>query len=135
MSMIFRAVVALMFALPAVAQSPAFEAISIKPARSADPRNMRVRVLPRGHLVASAVPLPLLLRYAYDVPINPSPRLSGVPDWRETFDIDAKASVEAIPSGLPVSERRARVQWRSGPRFRSEFAIPKQHGVYEYVPT
>jgi len=85
--------------------------------------------------VASAVPLPLLLRYAYDVPINPSPRLSGVPDWRETFDIDAKASVEAIPSGLPVSERRARVQWRSGPRFRSEFAIPKQHGVYEYVPT
>jgi len=110
MSVIFQAVVVLLFALPALAQSPAFEAISIKPSRSGDPRTMRVRVLPNGDLVASAVPLPLLLRYAYDVPINPSPRLSGVPDWRETFDIDAKASVDAIPSGLPVSERRARLQ-------------------------
>ena len=34
-----------------------------------------------------------LLSYAYDVPINPSPRLSGLPDWtvRECYDSEAKA--------------------------------------------
>jgi hypothetical protein len=65
-----------------VGHSPAFEVISIRPARSADPRSMRMRVLPNGDLHASAVPVHVLLRYAYDVPINPSPRLSGLPGWR-----------------------------------------------------
>src|SRR5215510_8847237 len=87
MAATFRAVLVLLFVLPAAAQSPTFEAISIKPARSGDPRNMRMRVLPNGDLVTSAVPVSLLLRYAYDVPINPSPRLAGAPEWRETFDI------------------------------------------------
>ncbi len=90
MSVLCKAVVFLLLASPAVAQSQPFEAISIKPARSSDPRDMRMRVLPNGDLSASAVPLPLLLRYAYDVPINPSPRLSGVPPWRDAYDIDAK---------------------------------------------
>jgi len=74
MSVLCQAVVFLLLALPAGAQSHVFEAISIKPARSGDPRNMRMRVLPNGDLNASAVPLLLLLRYAYDVPVNPSPR-------------------------------------------------------------
>src|SRR5262249_15827547 len=50
----------LLSALPAVAQSQAFEAISVKPARSGDPRDMRMRVLPNGDLNASAVPVLLL---------------------------------------------------------------------------
>ena len=91
-------------------QSQAFEVISIKPARSGDPRNMRMRVLPNGDLIASAVPVLLLLRYAYDVPVNPSPRLSGLPDWRETYDIEAKAPANAVPAGLPESEKRGRMQ-------------------------
>ena len=61
----------LLLALPAVAQSPAFDVISIKPARSGDPRTMRLQVLPNGDVRASAVPVVLLLRYAYDVPVNP----------------------------------------------------------------
>src|SRR6266545_774590 len=86
MSVLCKAVVFLLLALPAVAQSQAFEVISIKPARSGDPRNMRMRVLPNGDLSASAVPVLLLLRHAYDVPVNP------------------------VPPGLPESEKRGRMQ-------------------------
>ena len=110
MSKLRAAIVFLLLALPAVAQSQAFEVISIKPARSSDPRNMRMRVLPNGDLNASAVPVLLLVRYAYDVPVNPSPRLSGLPGWRETYDIEAKAPANAVPAGLPESEKRRRMQ-------------------------
>jgi uncharacterized protein (TIGR03435 family) len=51
-----------------------------------------------------------LLSYAYDVPLNPSPRLSGVPPWRETYDIEAEASAGLIPADLPESEKRRRMQ-------------------------
>src|SRR6266436_4765597 len=98
MSVLCEAVVFLLLALAAIAQSQAFDVISIKVARSGDPRNMRMRVLPNGDLDASAAPVLLLLRYAYDVPVNPSPRLSGLPGWRETYDIDAKAPAHAVPS-------------------------------------
>jgi uncharacterized protein (TIGR03435 family) len=93
-----QAVVYLLVALPAVAQSQAFATITIKATRSADPRNARVQVLPNDDLIASAVPLITLLRYAYDVPVNPSPRLSTLPDWtvREKYDIEAKALNNAI---------------------------------------
>src|SRR5438105_1754452 len=110
MSVFCKGVVLMLLASPAVAQSQAFEVISIKSARSADPRNMRMRVLPNGDLSASAVPVLLLLRHAYDVPVNPSPRLSGLPGWRETYDIDAKAPANAVPAGLPESEKRSRIQ-------------------------
>lgn len=100
----------LMLALPAFAQSQAFATITIKAARSADPRSTRMRVLPNGDLIASAVPVVRLLSYAYDVPVNPSPRLSGLPAWRETYDIEAKAPANAIPSSLQESEKRRRMQ-------------------------
>src|SRR5579864_6039500 len=102
MSVFCQAVVYLLVALPAVAQSQAFATISIKPARSADPRNARMQVLPNGDFVASAVPVLTLLSYAYDVPINPSPRLSALPDWalREKYDIEAKAPANSVPFGL-----------------------------------
>src|SRR4051812_23506376 len=110
MSVLCKAVVFLLVASPAVAQSQAFEAISIKPARSADPRNMRMRVLPNGDLSASAVPVLLLLRQAYDVPVTPPPRLPVLPGWRETYDIEGKAPATAVPAGLPESEKRGRMQ-------------------------
>jgi uncharacterized protein (TIGR03435 family) len=110
MSLFCQAAVYFLLVLPAVAQSQAFEVISIKPVRSGAPRDMRMRVLPNGDLNASAVPVLLLLRYAYDVPVNPSPRFSGLPAWRETYDIEAKAPANAVPSGLPESERRSRMQ-------------------------
>ena len=52
----------------------------------------------------------LLLGYAYDAPVNPSPRLSGLPGWRETYDIEAKAPTNAVPPGLPEREKRRRMQ-------------------------
>ena len=110
MSVFYKAVVFLLLVLPTVAQSQAFEAISIKPARSGDARNTRMRVMPNGDLNASAVPVLLLLSYAYDVPVNPSPRLSGLPGWRETYDIEAKALANSVPAGLPESEKRRRMQ-------------------------
>src|SRR5207249_9070767 len=112
MSVFCQAVVYLLVALPAVAQSQAFATITIKPARSADPRNARVQVLPNGDLMASAVPVITLLSYAYDVPVNPSPRLSPLPDWtpREKYDIEAKAPANATPRSLQDSEVRSRSQ-------------------------
>ena len=65
-----QAFVCFLVALPAVAQSQAFATITIEPARSADPRNARVQVLPNGDLIASAVPVITLLSYAYDVPVT-----------------------------------------------------------------
>ena len=110
MSVLSQAVVVLLLAASAFAQPPAFAVISIKPARGGDPRNMRLRVMPNGDLIASSVPVLLLVRYAYDVPINPSPRLSGLPEWREMYDIEAKAPANAVPSGLQESEKRVRIQ-------------------------
>jgi len=110
MSVFCRAAVYLLLALPAVAQSQSFATITIKPARSSDARNARMQVHPNGDLFASAVPVIRLLSYAYDVPVNPSPRLSGLPEWRETYDIEAKAPANAVPSGLQESEKRRRMQ-------------------------
>jgi uncharacterized protein (TIGR03435 family) len=110
MSMLCKAVVFLLLLSPVVGQSPAFEAISIKAGRVGDPRNMRLRVLANGDLEASDAPVLLLVRYAYDVPVNPSPRLAGLPSWRETYDIVAKAPADAVPAGLSESEKRGRVQ-------------------------
>ena len=84
-------------ALPAVAQSQAFATITIAPARSGDPRNARVQTLPNGDVI---------------VPVNPSPRLSPLPDWtlQERYDVEAKAPANAIPPGLEDSEVRSRIQ-------------------------
>jgi uncharacterized protein (TIGR03435 family) len=107
-----KAVVCLLLILPAIALPQAFVMITIKPSRSADPRNPRMRVLPNGDLVARAVPVLMLLSYAYDVPTNPSPRLSGLPDWTvpERYDIEAKAPANAVPFGLKSGEVRHREQ-------------------------
>ena len=107
-----QAVLYLLVVLPAVAQSQGFAAITIKATRSADPRSARMRVLPNGDLIASAVPPITLLSYAYDVPVNPSPRLSNLPDWtlREKYDIEAIAPSNAIPPSLQDSEVRSRVR-------------------------
>ena len=110
--MFCQAVIYLLVALPAVAQSQAFATITIKPARSADQRNERVQVLSNGDLIASAVSVITLLSYAYDVPVNPSPRLSPLPDWtvRERYDIEGKGTVNAIAPSLQGSDSRGRIQ-------------------------
>lgn len=82
-----------------------FATVSITPSRSTDPRTERMRVLPNGDLIARAVSVLTLVSFAYDVPANPSPRLSGVPDWSlERYDIEAKAPANVIPPGPPRKE-------------------------------
>ena len=107
-----QAVVCVLAALSALAQSQAFTTITIKPASSDELRNVHVQVLPNGDLIASAIPVGALLSYAYDVPVNPSPRLSPLPDWtaRETYDIEAKAPVNAILPGPQDRYARSRIQ-------------------------
>ncbi len=109
---LYQAVAYLLLALPAVVQAQTFAKITIKSAHSADQRNMRMQVLPGGDLSAKAVPVIMLLSYAYDVPINPSSRLSPLPDWtiRERYDIEAKAPANAMISTLSDSEAHSRVQ-------------------------
>jgi uncharacterized protein (TIGR03435 family) len=66
--------------------------------------------LPNGDLLASAVPVITLLSYAYDVPVNPGPRVSPLPGWTltEKYDIEAKAPDNAILPSLQDSEVRSR---------------------------
>ena len=76
-----------------------------------------MQVLPNGDLIASAVPVITLLSYAYDVPVNPSPRLSALPDWtvREKYDIEAKAPANAVPS-RSSGQRSAKPSAANDPR-------------------
>lgn len=112
MSLFRRAVVCLLVAWPAVAQSRAFATITITPAREAEPQGPRLRVLPNGDLIGNAVPVITLLGFAYDLPSNASLRLSPLPDWavRERYDIEAKEPANAAPADLAQGEVRSRVQ-------------------------
>lgn len=112
MSKFCRAVPWFFLMLSATALPQTFEEIKIKPANTADPRNMRMQVLPTGELIARAVPVITLLSYAYDVPSNPSPRLLSLPDWAvgERYDIEAKAPVNAIPASFQDNEAQERVK-------------------------
>jgi hypothetical protein len=96
MSEFCRAILCFFLMLPVAALSQTFEKINIKSANTADPRNMRLQVLPSGELSARAVPVITLLSYAYDLPSNSSPRLLLLPDWAvvERYDIEAKAPVD-----------------------------------------
>jgi uncharacterized protein (TIGR03435 family) len=102
----------LLLTLAANARAQAFEKITIKHYRSADPRNRRVQVLPNGDLIAHSVNVISLLSYAYGVPSNPSPRLSAFPGWtiEDRYDIEAKAPTNAIAAGSPDSDALARLQ-------------------------
>jgi uncharacterized protein (TIGR03435 family) len=100
-----------LLAIPAAAQPQAFEVVSVKPDKTGDPRQMRMQVLP-GRFSASALPLRVLLSYAYEFPMNPSSRVIGIPDWvnREMYDIEAKAPEGSFPAGLSATEVKARMQ-------------------------
>lgn len=57
------------------------------------------------------VSVPSLLSFAYDVPANPSPRLSGLPNWSlERYDIEAKAGAHTTTSGLSSKDTLHRTQ-------------------------
>jgi uncharacterized protein (TIGR03435 family) len=95
-----------------MAQSQAFEKITLEPAHLADPRSMRLQVLPSGELIGHSVLVIDLISYAYDVPSNPSPRLNHLPDWTysDRYDIGAKASTSAIAANSQDGEIQIRVK-------------------------
>lgn len=103
-------VICLVLALSGTAQSQAFEKITIKPVHSADPRSVRLQVLPNGELIGHSVLGIDLISYAYDVPSNPSPRLNSLPDWTysDRYDIEAKASPNAVPTTSQDGETQLR---------------------------
>src|SRR5688572_8672084 len=102
----------LVLAFPVAVQTQTFATVTIRPARSSDSRDERVQLLPDGVWIATGVPVLRLLSSAYDVPVNPSTRLSGVPNWAisEKYDIEAKAPGNVISVSLQDSEVRSRIQ-------------------------
>ena len=62
--------------------------------------------------IPNAVPVIMLLSYAYDLPVDPSPRLSPLPDWtiRERYDIEGKGTANPITPNLQGSDSRSRIQ-------------------------
>lgn len=105
------AVSSLVLALPAASQRPAFEVTSVKPNPSEDFRNMGIKTSPSGRLTATDIPVRILISMAYNLPMNPSERLAGVPDWvnRDRFDFEATAPEGSFPAGMPHSEARAKL--------------------------
>jgi uncharacterized protein (TIGR03435 family) len=106
--LIERFAVCLLVMASAFAQAQSFATIDVKPARSADPQSMRVRVLPNGDLIGTSVPVITLVSVGYGVPTNPSERLVSLPPWAysERYDIEAHASSGAKRVG--PSDRNAR---------------------------
>ena len=75
---------------------------------------MRMQILPNGDLIANGVPVIVLLSYAYDVPVDPSSRLSFLPEWalRDRYDIKGKAIANGISPSLQGNNSQSPVQKR-----------------------
>ncbi len=89
------------------ADRPTFEVASVKPLAQGD-RNFRFGFQPGGRFVSS-VPLQVSISFAYDLPFNQSPRLTGGPDWIRSQD--AAYDIEAtgvFPDGLSDKARTDR---------------------------
>src|SRR5215472_16297610 len=112
LAVLCRMLVSLAPASPLAAQSTAFEVASVKLNATEDFRATKLQILPGGHFSATALPLRYLIVYAYNLPMNPSERLTSVPEWTNEarYDIEAKAPDGAFPAGLPASDARARVR-------------------------
>jgi uncharacterized protein (TIGR03435 family) len=78
---------------------PVFEVASVKANHSPDARGGHVQFLPGGRLSIQNIVLSAIVSFAYDVPINPSIRLNGLPDWtrNERFDIEATTDKASLP--------------------------------------
>jgi hypothetical protein len=99
-----RVLVFLLLVTPSIARSQAFAKVVITPSAAIDPRESRLQILPSGDLIGHAIPIIELLGLAYEVPDNPSPRLSSLPEWTtQRFDIEAK-----VPISLRLDSRTSK---------------------------
>lgn len=121
------------------AKLPSFEAVSVRPHGAGDRTSLMLpTALPGGRFV-SKFSVSSVISFAYKLPINPSPRLSGVPDWARTvndvYDIEA---IGVIPAGLSAqaSTDRMRLMVQALLADRFKLAIhreSKEMPVYELV--
>jgi hypothetical protein len=95
-----KAVVYFLVALPSFPQTQTFITIAIEHVPSTDRRDGRIEVRPNGDLFARAVPVAQLLRYAYDLPANPSERISTLAEWTSSEKYDVEARPLSTPSLL-----------------------------------
>ncbi len=90
--------------LSAQTEQPKFDVTSVKPVPTGD-RNFRFGFQTGGRFVSN-VPLQAVISFAYNLPFNPSPRLTGGPDWirsqQSRYDIEASST---FPDGLTEEAR------------------------------
>ena len=106
---IFYCAAVVTFLIASVARSQSFGKIVITPSAAGDRRQGRFQVLPNGDLIGRSIPVVELLSLAFDVPDNPSVRLSSLPEWAAVrrFDIEAK-----VTDPLRLDSKDIRVQKR-----------------------
>jgi len=135
--------IGLMNAPPSLAQSQpsaplAFDAASVKPSKSGDPRAPSM-ILPGGRFAATNNTLRALILNAYGIFASPY-LLSGGPSWidSERYDVDAKAEASAIPADAPstVLWEKTRLMLRRMLAERFKLSIrreTREMPVYELV--
>jgi len=123
-----KTILALAFVSALLAQAPAFEVASIKPADPQAMNQMRVGMsADAGRITYSNVNLRDLIQRAYEVK---SPQVSG-PSWidSERFDVNAK-----IPEGVPADQVPAMLRTLLEQRFQLKcHRETKELPVYELV--
>lgn len=110
----------------AAAQAQSLATIEVKPAASSSVESRRVKVLPNGDLSATSINASSLIDFAYDVPTNPSERLSPLPEWdfSQRYDVTAKASGKNdISSSEAISGKRVKDEFRQILRERFHLLI------------
>jgi uncharacterized protein (TIGR03435 family) len=91
-----------------------FEVVSIKVNKPGERGQLSIQYLPGGRFSARAVPIPLLVIEAFDVPrVYPSPEFQKL-DVRaleqDVYDIEAIAPKDAIPNGSSAKVRNDKIR-------------------------
>lgn len=99
---------------PQSSENLSFEVASVK-LHKPDGQLGFPQFLPGGRFRSAAVPLQILIAFAYNLPLMPqSWKISGGPDWvfseAGLYDIEATAPQGLIPPGLPVNVRDERMR-------------------------
>ena len=119
-----------------------FEAASIRVAKNSNPRALwgNVQMLPGGRVMATQVPLPILISAAYDLPFQ-SARISfapGVKPPADNYDIEAVGPAGEFPPGISIEARDAKIrlmlQSLLADRFHLKLRVePKEQPAYVLV--
>ena len=111
--MLIAALTALAFLQPIYGQAerPAFEVASVKRSRPAGSQGVRMQFLPGGRLVATGLPLDVIISTAYELPFR-SDRLTGGPEWirSDAYDIEAAAGKDAMPPVVSLNARNRTIR-------------------------